>query len=62
MPKPPLPDEKRKDYLFNMRFNEAEKKILFAKAKKRNCRTISEYIRKLISEDKGTKGQFDLIV
>lgn len=60
MPKPKLPDEKRKDVVLLVRFTEREKILLFQKAKKRNCKTISEYIRKLISEDKNRS--MDVIV
>jgi len=51
MPKPKLPDEQRKDVLLQVRFLESEMKMIFSQAKKRNCKTVSQYIRKLISED-----------
>jgi hypothetical protein len=51
MPKPKLPDEKRKDFMLRVRFDESELKYLINQAKKRKCKTISQYIRKLISDD-----------
>ena len=52
MPKPKLPDEKRKDVFLQVRFTGLEKALILARAKKRKCKTITEYIRKLVSEDK----------
>ena len=51
MPKPKLPDEQRKDLAIKVRFLESEMKTIINQAKKRNCKTISQYIRKLIAED-----------
>lgn len=62
MPKPKLPDEKRKDIKLQIRFTENEMKVLIQKTKRRNCKTISQYIRILINEDKGkNKGDLDVI-
>jgi len=63
MPKPKLPDNQRKDLAIKVRFLESEMKILIQKAKQRKCKTISQYIRQLINEDKGTKRRdLDVIV
>lgn len=51
MPKPKLPDEQRKDIMLRVRFLESEMKYIINQAKKRNCKTISQYIRHLIAED-----------
>ena len=51
MPKPKLPDEQRKDFLLQVRFLESDMKTIVNQANKRNCKTISQYIRKLIAED-----------
>jgi len=58
MAKPKLPDELRKDKVLQVRFLESEMPYLVQQAKKRNCRTLSQYIRLLISEDikNGTYG------
>ena len=63
MPKPKLPDEQRKDLAIKVRFLESEMKVIVQKAKRRNCKTISQYIRLLINEDKGKKrGELDVLV
>jgi hypothetical protein len=62
MPKPKLPDDQRKDLAIKVRFLESEMKIIIQKAKRRNCKTISQYIRQLINEDKGKKRDLDTIV
>jgi len=51
MPKPKLPDEQRKDLAIKVRFLESEMKIIINQANKRNCKTISQYIRQLIAKD-----------
>ena len=51
MPKPKLPDDQRKDIMLRVRFLESEMKYIINQAKKRNCKTISQYIRLLIAED-----------
>ena len=51
MPKPKLPDEQRKDLAIKVRFLESEMKYIINQAKKRNCKTISQYIRLLIEDD-----------
>jgi hypothetical protein len=51
MPKPKLPDEQRKDLAIKVRFLESEMKYIINQAKKRNCKTISQYIRLLIAQD-----------
>jgi hypothetical protein len=62
MPKPKLPVEQRKVLAIKVRFLESEMKIIIQKAKRRNCKTISQYIRQLINEDKGKKRDLDTIV
>jgi hypothetical protein len=59
MPKPKLPDEQRKDVLLQVRFLESEMKTIVNQAKKRNCKTISQYIRQLIAEDVKFEGFAD---
>ena len=59
MPKPKLPDEQRKDLAIKVRFLESEMKDIINKAKKRNCKTISQYLRKLIAEDVKNEGFAD---
>ena len=59
MPKPKLPDEQRKDVLLQVRFLESDMKTIVNQAKKRNCKTISQYIRKLIAEDVKNEGFAD---
>lgn len=62
MPKPKLPDDQRKDFMLRVRFLDSEIKVIIEKAKRRNCKTISAYIRQLINEDKGkNKGDLDVI-
>jgi len=56
MPKPKLPDDQRKDLAIKVRFLESEMKYIINQAKKKNCKTISQYIRKLIAEDIQTDG------
>jgi len=51
MPKPKLPDDQRKDLAIKVRFLKSEMKYIIYQAEKRNCKTISQYIRKLISDD-----------
>jgi hypothetical protein len=51
MPRPFLPDELRKDTAIKVRFLESEMGILLKQAKLHKCKTISEYIRKLVKED-----------
>jgi hypothetical protein len=51
MAKPKLPDELRKDKILQVRFLQSEIPYLLQQAKNRNCRTLSQYIRLLISED-----------
>lgn len=46
-----LPPEKRKSLVTHVRFNKIYKNILKAQAKYHNCRTISIYFRKLVSDD-----------
>ena len=53
MPKPKLPDDQRRDIMLRVRFLESEMKVVIQKAKKRNCKSISQYIRQLINEDNG---------
>lgn len=51
MPRPPLPDELRKDPAIKVRFLQSEMKVLIKQAKYHKCKTISAYIRKLIKDD-----------
>lgn len=51
MPRPPLPAELRKDVAIKVRFLESEVTILLKQAKLHNCKTVSQYIRKLVRED-----------
>jgi hypothetical protein len=51
MPKPKLPDEKRKDIMLRVRFDVSEMNVIIQKAKQKNCKTISQYIRQLIIQD-----------
>jgi len=51
MPKPKLPDEERKEMMLRVRILRKEVMIIANQAKKRNCKTISQYIRKLIAND-----------
>jgi len=51
MPKPKLPDEQRKDLAIKVRFLKSEMMIIANQAKKMDCKTISQYIRKLIAND-----------
>jgi hypothetical protein len=53
MPKPKLPDSQRKDIKLQIRFDQSEMKIIIQKAKMRKCKTISQYFRQLINEDRG---------
>jgi hypothetical protein len=53
MPKPKLPDDQRRDIMLRVRFLESEMKVVIQKAKKRNCKSVSQYIRQLINEDNG---------
>lgn len=64
MPKPPLPDHLVKDVAIKVRFLKSEMKILLEQAKKRKCKTMSEYIRGLVKADiskgKGANGFPDI--
>lgn len=51
MPRPFLPDELRKDPAMKVRFLESERSIILKQVKKHQCKTMSEYVRKLIKED-----------
>ena len=51
MPRPSLPDELRKDTAIKVRFLESEMNILLKQAKLHDCKTVSQYIRKLVRED-----------
>jgi len=51
MPKPKLPDEERKEMMLRVRILRKEVMIIANQAKKGNCKSISQYIRKLIAED-----------
>jgi len=51
MPKPKLPDEQRKDLAIKVRFLKSEMKYIINQAKKRDCKTISKYIRMLVAND-----------
>jgi len=51
MPKPKLPDDQRKDLAIRVRCLKSEMKDIINQTKKRNCKTISQYIRKLIEND-----------
>jgi hypothetical protein len=51
MPRPLLPDELRKDIAIKVRFLESEMHLLHKQANIHQCKTISEYIRKLVRED-----------
>jgi hypothetical protein len=56
MPKPKLPDEQRKDLAIKVRFLKSEMKFIINQAEKKNCKTISQYIRKLIADDIKNEG------
>ena len=56
MARPFLPDELRKDTAIKVRFLESEMNILLRQAKLHKCKTISEYIRKLVKQDR-SKGK-----
>ena len=51
MPKPKLPDEQRKDISIKVRFLNSEVKDIIKQTKKRDCKTISKYIRMLVAKD-----------
>jgi Arc/MetJ-type ribon-helix-helix transcriptional regulator len=51
MPRPFLPDDLRKDPAMKVRFLESERSIILEQVKKHKCKTMSEYVRKLIKED-----------
>lgn len=46
-----LPDELRKDYGMKIRFLESERHIILKQVQKHKCKSMSDYIRKLIRED-----------
>lgn len=62
MPKPPLPEHLVKDVAIKVRFLKSEMRTLIAQARKRNCKTMSEYIRGLVKADLngGVKGFPDI--
>lgn len=53
MPKTFYEPERRKDYFLKIRCNENELAMIVKLAKTRKCRTLSEYVRKLIQDDYG---------
>ena len=56
----PKPPEKVKSVTILFRVTDKEKTRIIAKTHLRGCKNISEYLRKLINEDKG-KRSFDVI-
>jgi hypothetical protein len=56
----PKPPEKVKEVVILFRVTKLEKARIIAKAHRRGCKNISEYLRQLINEDKA-KRQMDVI-
>ena len=57
----PKPPQKVKGVVILFRVTNLEKAKIIARANKRGCKNISEYLRQLINEDKGNR-QMDVIV
>jgi len=46
-----LPDELRKDYGIKIRFTLSEKNIILKQVQKHKCKSMADYIRKLVKND-----------